>query len=374
MVLLPIALSASPLQGASTVVVHCGEDITVYYKASGTDITFYYAPGDDVEVAKTFLVYFRLTNVLPKLSFVANSTSTSLRSLSSALDEYRLSLLQARTLAERYDVNLDAEDLNELATELQRSFSRIADEIEDLRGSLESFLEDPSCNTSFDLNLFDDYDTVYAVASLLLRKAQEKKASLVEENVDLTLVNALSKLITPPFERADLDELKARASSDREVLENVLNPTREDIEKLLEFSQDYEAFQRVSELLSEPVVTEVETFPDVDTAFNYLLAVKDSVRDRDKYEEAKKLYGELKKDLEDGRYEEAYIEAQKLRSLLVKLINQTRVKEEEGGGPNIIPTAGFILALFLLLLFIWKRGKKGGEEDAEPDYILGLDE
>ncbi len=355
-------------------VIHCGEDVTVYYKASGTDVTFYYAPGDDVEVAKTFLVYFRLTNVLPKLSFVANSTSTSLRSLSSALDEYRLSLLQARTLAERYDVNLDVEDLNELATELQRSFSRIADEIEDLRGSLESFLEDPSCNTSFDLNLFDDYDTVYAVANLLLRKAQEKKASLVEENIDLALVNALSKLITPPFERADLDELKARASSDREVLENVLNPTREDIEKLLEFSQDYEAFQRVSELLSEPVVTEVETFPDVDTAFNYLLAVKDSVRDRDKYEEAKRLYGELKKDLEDGRYEEAYVEAQKLRSLLVKLINQTKVKEGEGSSPNIIPTAGFILALFLLLLFIWKRGKKGGEEDAETDYILGLDE
>ena len=376
-VLLPIALAIPVPSGANLVTIECNGLKEVYYTASNGSITFFYTENPTPDLVKTFYVYFKLLNTVDDLSFISDSTITSLRSLSDALSEYRLRLVQAKSLANRYDVNLDVSELNQEAGLLSRSLELIAKKTENLKEKLHSFLKQPRCGFNPDLSVLDDFSNVYAVANNMLTLSQRIKTGLsTEKNIDLSLVNALSELITPPFNRSDLDELLSRSKSDKQLLSLILNPDPKDLANLVQLSKSYEAYTEAKDLLSQQITTPLGIFDSVDAAISFIQLNKDRLARGEDVDKAVKLYAEVKKALQEKKYVEAKFLAERLRSLVFDILKAgwKEKKREEG------PSWGIVVGLLLVvgLIFILLRRRKGDEEadveDADAALLVDLDE
>ncbi|NPA86425.1 MAG: LPXTG cell wall anchor domain-containing protein [Candidatus Diapherotrites archaeon] len=367
LLLIPVVLAVP--QEATLITLDCGGEVEVYYAASGDSITLFYTENPSYEVARTFYTYYKLLSVIDSLGFLNDSTITSLRSLKEALKEYELQLLQARSLSERYDVPLDLRELNEEVIDLQRLIEAYVTRLESLKSSVHRFLEYPSCDYRPDLNVIQDFEIVYGAASRIIELSQQIKTRLAaEENVDLTLVNALSELITPPFSRTDLDELLSRAQSDYRLLSLIFNPSEEDVARLIELSKSYAAYEELSKLLNERIVTEVGVFPDMESAVNFVLAHRDELKEGDRATTILNLYDELKTLMEEKRYSEALPVAKKLRSELFSVLNAGFREEEAPEGPSPLLLGGLLLVLAII---IFLRRRKRVEEDADD---LSLDD
>ncbi len=377
LLLIPVAMAIPIPSGATLVTVECNGTKEVYYTASNGSITFFYTESPSPDLVKTFYTYFKLLNAVDDLSFVSDSTITSMRSLSDALNEYRLRLVQAKSLANRYDVNLDVSELNQDALLLSRSLELLAKKTERLKERLHSFLKQPHCGFNPDLSVLDDFSNVYAVANQMLTLSQQIKTRLSsEKNIDLSLVNAISELITPPFNRSDLDELLSRSKSDKQLLSLILNPDPKDLANLIQLSKSYEAYMEVKDLLSQQITTPLGIFDSVDAAISFLQLNKDRLARGADVEKAVKLYSEVKKALQEKKYVEAKFLAERLRSLVFDILKAGWKKEKEEKSPPIGLAIGLLLVVGLI--FILLRRRKGNEEPdleaTDTDLLIDVDE
>ena len=366
LLLIPLVMAAVPPQGTSKLVIHCGKDFTVYYILSGNDLTFFYIPEENADVVRAFYYYYKLGGVADKLNFVSDATVTSLRSLASAMDDYHLQLLQAKSLLNRYHQNLDLRELNDTSSSLKLSLNAMAGETESLERNIQNFLQDPYCNPVIDYNVLNDMEGVYSLAVRLLNESQQLKTKLsTEGNVDLSLVNAVSKLITPPYDRPSMDELLSKARTDRDTLSMIFNPSQEDILHMLSISENYRNYSDLMEVMNSTITTKLGTFSGLEPAITFIQSNADRLKKKDEISTLQNLYTQFNSLKNKGDYFSALKVAQRMKNLAVDILNAGFEEEQsqKGGMNNYYLALIFILLGLLIVGIVYKHIRRGGSED-----------
>lgn len=215
-------------------------------------------------------------------------------------------------------------------------------------------------------------EDLYLIGDRLLKEVQRVRTELSsEENIDLGLVSAVSKLLEPPFSRPDLDELLSRARSDEKLLNPSLNPREEDVLKLAELSESYYIRSKVEEILSGEISSKVGVFPSLGDAVTFIVLRKDDLRYGDRAGEVEAMYREVLERVKKGDFREAYSLVTRLKDA-VQFVLDGGWKEEKVQEPDYTLPVLFLLLLGAII-FVLLRRRKGDEEGLDTyDDLDGI--
>ncbi len=311
------------------------------------------------KVLQTLWYYLQIASFADAITFYSPDTATSLQSLANSLqnEEYDLTLAAERLR----DLNFPeyAEEVEQLNIERAHALQVVRNLALDLSRSsrdLLKFLKTPFCGFALDVNMYTRFEDVYRLLNGYDKHARYLMSALAQiDSVDAETASALSliiKYLSPPFSMAEIDSLRARVATEKELVQQV-----QPLEGTRQLLEDFKKRVQRAEYLSF-ISTRVSNVGNLEQTVQYLLTIWPESEERAELELA---YQQMKTFEREGDYTKALQKARAVKSLAIRMIKEG-VPEGEAPWPLYLAGVVILLVVVYILMRVRRRGKSEPED------------